>query len=242
MMLSSYHHSDSDSISTITFESSRCLESKQFGRLNGIPEQRLVNTSSRNCYSNVLKEKDHEIMSLRNTLERLSDAHEAEIFDMKKVHANALQDMKNVHANALQDMEEIHANALQEKDKEILEMQEVHEVKMLDMLKLKLSNTSTSTSFSCHCKGKSSSSPTQGNGNNYSASFQREVSVSKASEDEVNAKQRSKMSWCNVKSEVSFCGRSMLSKIKIKASRRSIPKEIDVLNTSEVENLSKMTY
>ena len=247
LMLSSYHHSDSDSdsISTITtIESSRCHERKPFEQLKHIhvPEQRFVNTSS----------KEAEIISLRKTVERLLGALEEKEADITSSRSRNTMKMKRLtarlqeQAEEVLDMQKVHANALQKKEEEILDMQEAHEAKMLDMLKLKLSNYSTSTSISCHCHGKSSSSPSQGNDNNCSSSFQREVSVSKASETEANAKQRpqkesNKMSWCKIKSEVSSCGRSMLSKFKIKAS---IPKEVNAvsfLNASDVDNLSNLT-
>lgn len=134
---------------------------------------------------------------------------------------------------------------LQVKEDKILEMQELHEIQMLSMLKTKLSNTnistSSSTSVPCHHR------------NNDSPSHQREVP--KASEAETNAKAaatgQSKSSnktscWCKFKSEMSYCGRSVLSKIKMRPSLslRSIPKVVVVSlpNTPEVENMSTLTY
>ncbi len=142
------------------------------------------------------------------------------------------------------------SHALQEKEEEMLEMQEVHEIKMLDMLKTKLSSTSASTSPSASCHRQVKSSSCQGNTNNGSASYQRETSkaseaaYAKARDRQGPQNEATKMSWYKIKSEVSYCGKSILNKVKNKASLRSIPKEVVVesfLNSSEVENMSSLT-
>ena len=129
---------------------------------------------------------------------------------------------------------------LQVKEDEILEMQEVHEMQMLDMLKTKLSNTNvsatTSTSVSCHRQ------------NDDSSSHQTEVPKPKGSKIEANGVKAKaagwlgpqSKSWCKIKSEMSYCGRSVLGKIKIRPSMRSIPKVVVVSfpNKSEESNLT----
>lgn len=131
---------------------------------------------------------------------------------------------------------------LQVKEDGILEMQEVHELQMLDMLKTKLSNTNvnvsatTSTSVSCHRQ------------NDDSSSHQTEVPKPKGSKIEANGVKAKtagwlgpqSKSWCKIKSEMSYCGRSVLGKIKIRPSMRSIPKVVVVSfpNNSEESNLT----
>ena len=133
------------------------------------------------------------------------------------------------------------SNELQVKEDEMLEMQEAHEIQMLGMLKTKLSNTnvSISTSVSCHRR------------NNDSPSHQRELPKAKANEVETKAKaakatgqskSSNKTCWCKIKSEMSYCGRSVLSKIKMRPlSLGSIPKVVSFPNTPEVENMSTLT-
>ena len=111
--------------------------------------------------------------------------------------------------------------ALQEKEEANLDMQDMYEGKMLDMLQMKLSNTAAS----CPCQGFSSSAPDQ------------RQEESEAGE----ARSNSPKIWCKIKSGMSCCGRSVLSKIKTKASLRSIPKVVTSYNTSEVDNTSSLT-
>lgn len=171
---------------------------------------------------------------------------------LEQLQHDYLSEVLSVNASLRRTVKRL-SHALHEKEEEMLEMQEVHEMKMLDMLKTKLVNTSASTSpstsASCHRQGKSSSS--QENSNNYSASYQRETPMaSKAT----NAKARdmqgpqneaNKMSWYEIKSKVSYCGKSMLNKVKNRASLRTIPKEVvlnhSILNSLEVENMSSLT-
>ena len=134
-------------------------------------------------------------------------------------------------------------NDLRVKEDEILEMQEVHEHQMLGMLKTKLSNTNVSvttfTSVSCHRQ------------NDDSSSHQTEVPKPKGSKIEANGvkaktagwlgPQSKSCSWCKIKSEMSYCGRSVLGKIKIRPSMRSIPKVVVVSLPIKSEE-SNLTY
>jgi hypothetical protein len=116
-----------------------------------------------------------------------------------------MSELRSVNASLRKEVQLL-SGALQEKEEAILDMQEVHESKMLDLLKTKLSNTSAS----CECLDISSS-----------ASDQREEA--KAGES---------------KAGVLRCGRSVLSKIKTKASLRSIPKVVTICNSSQADNTS----
>eukprot|EP00985_Skeletonema_marinoi_P026382 scaffold20422_cov133-Skeletonema_marinoi.AAC.2 len=143
------------------------------------------------------------------------------------------------------------SSALQEKEETILDMQEAHESKMLDMLKTKLSNTSVSAPapVSCTCRCVFSSTTTQGNNHNFSASDQQDVSKA-SKKSEANAKvgkgrngKSNKMSWR--KTGMSCCGRSVFSKINIRASLSlwSVPKVVvaSFCDTSDDENMSSLT-
>ena len=108
----------------------------------------------------------------------------------------------------------------------IVDMQQTCESKMLEMLKTKLSDN---TSASCPCRHGISSS----------ASDLREES-----KDEEGPSPSSKSPakrWWKTKSGVS-CGLSVLSKIKTTAALRSIPKFVTITDTSEIDNMSSLTY
>jgi hypothetical protein len=143
------------------------------------------------------------------------------------------------------------SSALQEKEETILDMHEAHESKMLDMLKTKLSNTSVSAPapVSCTCRCVFPSTTTQGNNHNFSASDQQDVSKA-SKKSEANAKvgkgrngKSNKMSWR--KTGMSCCGRSVFSKINIRASLSlwSVPKVVvaSFCDTSDDENMSSLT-
>jgi len=141
------------------------------------------------------------------------------------------------------------SSALQEKEETILDMQEAHESKMLDMLKTKLSNTSVSAPVSCTCRCGFSSTTTQGNNHDYSASNQQYVSKASEKTEAKVGKGRNgtsnKMPWCKIKTGMSCNGRSVLSKINIRASLSlwSVPKVVvaSFCDTSDDENMSSLT-
>eukprot|EP00984_Skeletonema_dohrnii_P013790 scaffold5745_cov96-Skeletonema_dohrnii-CCMP3373.AAC.7 len=143
------------------------------------------------------------------------------------------------------------SSALQEKEETILDMQEAHESKMLDMLKTKLSNTSVSApaTVSCTCRCVFPSTTSQGNNHNFSASDQQDVSKASEKTEAKVGKGRNgtskKMSWCKIKTGMSCSGRSVLSKINIRASLSlwSVPKVVvaSFCDTSDDENMSSLT-
>jgi len=143
----------------------------------------------------------------------------------ERKHVNdQMSDLRSVNSS-LSKAVQLLSCALQEKEDTILDMQEMHERRMLELLKTKLSNSNSVASCSCQCRGISSS-----------ASDQRGEANAGGGEGE--GRGSTNKIWCKVTSGMSGCGRSLLSKIKTQASARSIPKVVTICNTSQIDNMA----